>query len=69
MLAISDTFLCSVFAHKVKTALLLDAIQLSKLFVGTVAYLEPKWFLLILFCSGAFSVTKILIVFVANLYI
>jgi hypothetical protein len=63
--AVSDTFLCSVFARKVKIALLLDPLQLSCWLYGRCRI----WFLLILFCSDTFAVTKILIVFIVNFYI
>jgi hypothetical protein len=39
------------------------------LFVGTLTYLEPKLFLLIIFYSGTFLTIKTLIVFNKNIYI
>jgi hypothetical protein len=49
LLGVSVTFLCSLSALKVKIVPLQDALQLLMLFVGTLAYLEPKLFILINF--------------------
>jgi hypothetical protein len=49
LLSISENFPCSISALQVKTVLLLDALHLIMLFVGMMAYVEPKMFLLIIF--------------------
>jgi hypothetical protein len=54
-------------AFQAKIALLLSALQLLMLFVGTLMYLEPKLFFLIIFYSGTFLIIKILIAF--NMYV
>lgn len=46
----------------------LDALQLLKLFVGPLTYLEPKESLLTLFCDDIFVIIKILIVFMMYTY-
>jgi hypothetical protein len=56
LLGISETVFCSISALQVKVALLLDAFQLLMLFVGAPTYLEPKLFLLIIFCNGTFLI-------------
>jgi hypothetical protein len=56
-------------ALQVKIALLLDALQMLMLFVGTLTYLEPKPFLLIIFYDNTSLIIKILIVFNKNVRI
>lgn len=47
LLRISENFLCSILALTVETVLLLDALHMLIFFLGTLAYLESKLFLLI----------------------
>jgi hypothetical protein len=44
----SENFMCSLPAFLVKIVLLLDALQLLMLFVGTLICLEPKLLLLMI---------------------
>jgi hypothetical protein len=46
------TLLSSMSAPQVRIVPLLDALQLLTLFAGTLTYLEPKLYLLIVFYSG-----------------
>jgi hypothetical protein len=46
-----------------------DAVQLLILFVGTLTYLEPKLFLLVMLYNGTFLIIEILPAFTANVYI
>jgi hypothetical protein len=66
LLTISETFLCSISTLKVKIALLLDAVQLIKLWKLT--YLEPKQFPLITFYNGVLVIIKIFLVFKMHVY-
>jgi hypothetical protein len=54
LLGISEIFLCSISAPQVNIVLL-DAPQLLMLFVGTLTYLEPSLFLLIIIYNGFFN--------------
>jgi hypothetical protein len=67
LLDTSETLLCSTSAPPPPS--LLDAIQLLMLFVGTVTYLEPRLFLLILFHNVSFLIIKLLIVLIINVCI
>jgi hypothetical protein len=49
LLGTSETLLCSMSALKVKIVPLLDVHQLIMLFAGTLTYLEPETFTLIIF--------------------
>jgi hypothetical protein len=49
LLGASGTFLCSVFALKLKTVLLLDALQLLMLSAETLISLEDRMFPLLIF--------------------
>jgi hypothetical protein len=51
LLGTSETLLCSMFVLLVKIVLL-DALQLLKLFAGALMYSEPKLFLLIIFYNS-----------------
>jgi hypothetical protein len=48
LLGISETLLCSMSALRVKIVPLLDVHQLLMLFAGTLTYLEPEKFTLII---------------------
>jgi hypothetical protein len=52
LLGISDTFLCSVSALQLKTALLLDTHQLLMLSAGTLMYLKQILFPLAIFYNN-----------------
>jgi hypothetical protein len=49
LIGISETLLCSMSALQVKIVSLLDVHQLLMLFAGTLTYLEPETFTLIIF--------------------
>jgi hypothetical protein len=57
LLGTSETLLCSMSAPQVKIFPLLDSLQLL-MFAGTMTYLEPKLFLLIIFYNGSFYILK-----------
>jgi hypothetical protein len=42
--SISEVLMCSIFTFHVNIVLLIDALQLLKLFVETLTYLEPNGF-------------------------
>jgi hypothetical protein len=58
MLGISEIFLYSMSYLLAKITLMLDDTQLLMLFTGTLMYLEPKQFLLIVFYNGTFLTIK-----------
>jgi hypothetical protein len=62
LLCISENILCSMSALKLKIVLLLDPLQLLISFEGTLMYLEPKLFVLIVFynCNSLQIIIKIL---------
>jgi hypothetical protein len=62
LLSIAETFRCSVSPVQIKIVLLLDALQLL-MFVGTLAYFEPKLTLLIIRYSDNFLIIKMQILF------
>jgi hypothetical protein len=52
LLGVSQNFVCSVSVFLAKTVILLDALQLLVLFVGTLIYFEPKLSPFMTPCSG-----------------
>jgi hypothetical protein len=62
LLGLSETFLFPRSALQVKIVFLLNSIRRLSLFAGTLTNMEPKLLLLIIFYSGTFLITIILIV-------
>jgi hypothetical protein len=56
LVGISETFLCLLSALIVKFLLLPDTLQLLMLYGGTLTYLEPNLFLLIIFYNLHFLI-------------
>jgi hypothetical protein len=52
----------------IKITLLIDALGLRTLFLGTLTFFESKLFVLIIVCSGTFSSIKILTVLIVYIY-
>jgi hypothetical protein len=69
LLGMTESSLRSIFPISVNLLLPLVALQLLRLFVGSLTYLEPKQLPLIIFYSGTFLLTRILIVVNVNIYV